>query len=67
MRVVIFKDKAKEWRWHIFANNGRMIANAGEGYKRKAGAIKGLRALAFIRTAHATICEEGKDAEKITL
>lgn len=67
MRVVIYKDKAHEWRWHIFANNGRMIANAGEGYKGKAGAIKGLRALANITTAHVTVCEQDKAAVRITL
>ena len=28
-----FKDKAGEWRWHLKADNGRIIADSGEGYK----------------------------------
>jgi uncharacterized protein YegP (UPF0339 family) len=31
-----------EWRWRLFAPNGKKIANGGESYKRLAGLNKGL-------------------------
>jgi len=44
-QVVIYKDRKGEWRWRAIARNGRIIADCGEGYKRKAGAAKGFEAL----------------------
>lgn len=35
MNFVIFKDTKGEWRWHLKAANGMVIAASGEGYKRK--------------------------------
>jgi uncharacterized protein YegP (UPF0339 family) len=37
MKAIIFKDKAKEWRFRIVAGNGEIIASS-EGYKRKGDA-----------------------------
>ena len=34
-KLVIFKDKKKEWRWHLVALNNKLVACSGEGYKRK--------------------------------
>lgn len=39
MTFHIFKDKKREWRWTLYAKNGRKIATCGEGYKRK-GQVK---------------------------
>jgi uncharacterized protein len=36
MRYIIFKDSTGQWRWHLRAANGRVIANSGEGYGNKA-------------------------------
>lgn len=36
--IKIYQDKKDEYRIKIFANNGKNIANAGEGYKTHAGA-----------------------------
>jgi uncharacterized protein YegP (UPF0339 family) len=36
----IYQDKAKEFRWRLKASNGRIIAESGEGYKRKATLMK---------------------------
>lgn len=33
----VFQDKAKQWRWHLKAGNGRIIAQ-GEAHTRKADA-----------------------------
>ena len=32
-----------EWRWRLRARNGEVMAS-GEGYKRKAGALRGVEA-----------------------
>ena len=33
MEYYRYKDKADEWRWRLKADNGRIIADSGEGYK----------------------------------
>lgn len=40
-----YKDKKKEWRWKIKHRNGNLIADSGEGYKRKSGARKAIKNL----------------------
>ncbi|HTQ21220.1 YegP family protein [Mycobacterium sp.] len=40
----IFKDKAGEFRFHLKAANGEIIAS-GEGYKTKAAAQKGIESV----------------------
>lgn len=39
MKFHIYRDKKREWRWRLKARNGRIIADSGEGYKRRAAAI----------------------------
>jgi len=34
----LYKDSASQWRWTLYASNGRKIANSGEGYWNKADA-----------------------------
>jgi uncharacterized protein YegP (UPF0339 family) len=31
-----YKDEAGEYRWRLKARNGRIVADCGEGYSRKA-------------------------------
>ncbi len=40
MKFRIFKDRKKEWRWTLHARNGKKIATAGEGYKRRTQCTK---------------------------
>lgn len=40
----VFQDCGGEWRWRLKASNGEIVAG-GEGYKTKAGAIRGTQAL----------------------
>ncbi len=35
MKFRIYRDKHKEFRWTLYAKNGRIIADSSEGYKRK--------------------------------
>ena len=39
MRFVIWKDTSRQWRWTLWAKNGRKVAACGEGYTRRAHAI----------------------------
>jgi uncharacterized protein YegP (UPF0339 family) len=40
MKFHLYRDKNREWRWRLKASNGRVLADSGEGYKRKGGARK---------------------------
>ena len=41
MIIEVYKDEAKEWRWRC-KNKGRIKADSGEGYKRKASCLKSI-------------------------
>lgn len=51
MTIEYYRDKKFEWRWRLRHRNGRIMADSGEGYKRKYGAVR----------AWARICEEIMD------
>jgi len=38
-RVLVYKDKAGEWRWKRVAGNNRVVSDSGEGYKRRWRAV----------------------------
>lgn len=35
MHLEAYKDSAHEWRWRRIAENGRIVADSGEGYQNK--------------------------------
>lgn len=39
MKFHIYRDKKHEWRWRLKSRNGKIIADSGEGYKRKSACI----------------------------
>lgn len=43
MRIELYKDLDKEWRWRVIARNGRVVADGPEGYKKRATMLKTLR------------------------
>lgn len=43
-KLTIFKQK-KEFRWHLTASNGRIIAESGESYKRKSTMLKSIKSV----------------------
>ena len=43
MTFHLFRGSNGEWFWHLKAPNGRIIADCGEGYKRRSGALHGIR------------------------
>jgi len=46
-RIEVYKDKKKEFRFRVVANNNKIVAQS-EGYKSKQGCIKGVYALCNI-------------------
>ena len=42
MKYKIFKDKTGEFRWRLVADNGKTIADSGEGYNNKADCLRGI-------------------------
>lgn len=42
-RAELYQDDAGEYRWRLIANNGRIVATSGEGYKRRVDCVSGLR------------------------
>ena len=43
--VQVYRDAKREWRWRIVHRNGRVVADSGEGYKRKLAMRTSLRHL----------------------
>jgi amphi-Trp domain-containing protein len=41
----LFRDQADEWRWRLRHRNGNIVADSGEGYNRKRGAMNGLESV----------------------
>ena len=41
-KCTVFKDKQNQWRWHIKARNGKIVACSGEGFVSKHNARRSL-------------------------
>lgn len=39
---VVYKDKKKEWRWQLKHHNKNVMADSGEGYKRKGACVRAI-------------------------
>lgn len=39
----VYQDDAGQWRWRLQSVNGRILADSGEGYTRKASAARAVR------------------------
>jgi uncharacterized protein YegP (UPF0339 family) len=42
MHFTIYQDVQGGWRWTLYAENNRKIADSGEAYVRKEGALWGI-------------------------
>jgi uncharacterized protein YegP (UPF0339 family) len=42
MYFIVYQDTARGWRWTLYAENNRKIADSGEAYERKEGAYWGI-------------------------
>lgn len=45
MTLHLYQDASREWRWRLKARNGNILADSGEGYKRKQAAVRIARRL----------------------
>lgn len=50
-QFVLYRDARGEWRWTLYAENGRKIADSAEGYINRADAIHSARLVASVATA----------------
>lgn len=47
----LYRDAAGEWRWTLVADNGRKIADSGEGYVNKSDCVHGIDLVKAAATA----------------
>lgn len=40
MKLDLFQDKGKRWRWHLKASNGLIVADSGYSYARRSAALR---------------------------
>jgi uncharacterized protein YegP (UPF0339 family) len=43
MTFELYQDVKREWRWRLRHQNGRVIAESGEGYDAKTDAMNGIK------------------------
>ena len=58
-KITVYEDKKGEFRWHLKAGNGRIIADSGEGYSSKSKANRALDTV-FDAFGNCVIEEEGR-------
>lgn len=46
MKIEMYEDSAREWRWRMRTPNGRIIADSAEGYSTKPGVRRSIANLA---------------------
>jgi uncharacterized protein YegP (UPF0339 family) len=46
MRLTIYQDKARGWRWRFVGRNGRLVAIGGESFTRRSDAVRSARRVA---------------------
>ena len=42
MYFKVYQDQQSQWRWTLKANNGKIIADSGEGYWNKQDCVHGI-------------------------
>jgi len=45
MKLELYRDSQKDHRWRVRASNGKILAESGEGYRRKRDSIRGLESV----------------------
>lgn len=57
MKFEIYRDYAREWRWRLKAQNGRTIADSGEGYKYRADCEHGVNLVKGAPVETVDVCD----------
>lgn len=60
-KVIKYKDKKGEWRWHMKAHNGAIVAESGEGYENKGAMNHILNTIARVVQTEQYIIEEEEE------
>jgi uncharacterized protein len=60
MKFVKFNDAKGEWRWRLLADNGKIIADSGEGYKAERDCDHGIALVKSAGNAPVTIAPKPK-------
>ena len=42
MKFIVYRDHHNEWRWFLQAENGKRIAESGEGYHNERDCLDGI-------------------------
>ena len=53
--LVIYRDRAGQFRWRFIAPNGHMVADSGEGYVTRSNAVRAARRMRVIATDAAVV------------
>ncbi len=64
MHFEVYKDKSDEWRWTLYAVNGRKIADSGEGYNNKTDCLHGID---LVRTSGGAAIREGAGPQPLNV
>ncbi|MGD1857871.1 MAG: YegP family protein [Leptolyngbyaceae cyanobacterium] len=43
MAYYIYQDQSSQWRWHLKASNGRIVADSAESYWNKSDCLHGIQ------------------------
>ena len=44
-RLELYRDISHDWRWRLWARNGKLVACAGEGYRNRQDCLRMIRKL----------------------
>ena len=56
-KLEIYRDAKREWRWRLRASNGRIVADSGEGYRRKASLLGGIECARVLLSGDVSVVE----------
>jgi uncharacterized protein YegP (UPF0339 family) len=56
-KLEIYRDAKREWRWRLRAANGRIVADSGEGYRRRASVYRAIECVLVLLTGYLPVVE----------
>ena len=56
-KLEIYRDTKREWRWRLRAANGRIVADSGEGYRRRASVHRAIECVRVLLTGNLPVVE----------
>jgi uncharacterized protein YegP (UPF0339 family) len=59
-KLEVYRDAKCEWRWRLRASNGRIVADGGEGYRRKASLLGGIECARVLLSGDVPVVEVKK-------